>query len=91
MVGNNKVIENKFFSFDNAKSYKESTYQAHLQAFSYRVLTWIVLSHNPVEILKRFNEHRKLAKVEIWNLNRGAKFIFPDIVNEGSTNNSKIL
>lgn len=47
------------------------------------------MSH-PVKILKRFNGNRKLAEVETWNLNRGTKFIFPDTVNEGSKNNSKI-
>lgn len=50
----------------------------------------LVFGHSPVEILKRFNENRKLAEVETWNLNHGAKFIFPDTVNEASKNNSKI-
>ena len=74
MVRSNKVIDNLFFYFENAKSYKarRGKSQAHLQAFSYHVLTWIALCHSPVKILKRFNENRTLAEVETWNLNHGA-------------------
>ena len=51
LVTSNKVIDNIFFYFENAESYKarRGKSQAHLQAFSYHVLTWIALCHTQLK------------------------------------------